>query len=126
MIEANAVQVLAFLIHFMDAELLPRLAPPVDGQIARDLVYIREGLDEIRGYVSARAPSSACWPRPDGTSGLADGGCPVGVARDARRALGAQAAALGTRVFSLRRPASKSSMLWTVASMIWPTAVWVK
>ncbi|GGQ64133.1 hypothetical protein GCM10010195_19460 [Kitasatospora griseola] len=34
--------------------------------------------------------------------------------------------AFGTRVFSLVRPAAKSSMLRAVASMIWPTAVWVK
>lgn len=37
-----------------------------------------------------------------------------------------QASAVGTRVFSLVRPASKSSMLRAVASMIWLTAVRVK
>ncbi|PJE98138.1 hypothetical protein CUT44_08775 [Streptomyces carminius] len=52
-IGANAVNVLEFLIHFVDSELLPRIGPP-DGDTAASLARIREGLDEIRGYVAAR------------------------------------------------------------------------
>jgi len=52
-IEANAAEVLEFLIHFVDTELLPRLDPP-DGETAESLARIREGLDDIRGYVAAR------------------------------------------------------------------------
>ncbi|MFB7678362.1 hypothetical protein ACFC26_43905 [Kitasatospora purpeofusca] len=52
-IEANAAQVLEFLVHFVDKEVLPNIAPP-DGEIAENLRLIREGLDEIRGYVTAR------------------------------------------------------------------------
>ncbi|MDX5562839.1 hypothetical protein PYK79_03865 [Streptomyces sp. ID05-04B] len=52
-IEANAAEVLEFLTHFVDTELLPRLPPP-DGETAESLTRIREGLDEIRGYVAAR------------------------------------------------------------------------
>ncbi|MEU9452897.1 hypothetical protein [Streptomyces sp. NPDC048277] len=52
-IEAKAADVLEFLTHFVDSELLPRLDPP-DGETADSLARIREGLDEIRGYVAAR------------------------------------------------------------------------
>ncbi|MFJ2716870.1 hypothetical protein [Streptomyces sp. NPDC087437] len=52
-IEAKAADVLEFLTHFVDSELLPLLAPP-DGDTAESLARIRDGLDEIRGYVAAR------------------------------------------------------------------------
>lgn len=52
-IKANAAEVLEFLINFVDTELLPRLAPP-DGETAESLARIREGLSQIRGYVTAR------------------------------------------------------------------------
>ncbi|MEU9132422.1 hypothetical protein AB0D08_30665 [Kitasatospora sp. NPDC048540] len=52
-IEANAAEVLEFLVHFVDKEVLPNAAPP-DGEVAESLRLIREGLDAIRGYVTAR------------------------------------------------------------------------
>ncbi|MGI5255412.1 hypothetical protein [Actinacidiphila glaucinigra] len=53
-IEAKAADVLEFLTHFVDSELLPRLGAPPKGETAESLWRIREGLDEIRGYVLAR------------------------------------------------------------------------
>ncbi|MFE3875400.1 hypothetical protein ACFXPX_13490 [Kitasatospora sp. NPDC059146] len=52
-IEANAAQVLEFLIRFLNVEVMPHMAPP-DWGVAEDLYLIREGLKEIRGYVKAR------------------------------------------------------------------------
>ncbi|GAA2842329.1 hypothetical protein [Kitasatospora aburaviensis] len=52
-IEANAAELLEFLTHFVDKEVLPNIAPP-DGEIAESLRLIREGLDTIRGFVTAR------------------------------------------------------------------------
>ncbi len=71
------------------------------------------------GYRTGHAP-----PTPDrhvfgGLSDAAFRQLPVG-------GICQQSHVFGTRVFPLVRPAAKSSMLRTVASMIWPTAVRVK
>ncbi|MFD0261929.1 hypothetical protein ACFVH7_27105 [Kitasatospora indigofera] len=53
LIESNAAQVLEFLVRFLDAEVMPHMAPP-DWGVAEDLYLIREGLKKIRIYVKAR------------------------------------------------------------------------
>ncbi len=53
-IEANAAEVLEFLIHFLDEELLGRLPEEELATAAETLEPIRAGLGEIRGFVVAR------------------------------------------------------------------------
>ncbi|MGX4731441.1 hypothetical protein [Kitasatospora griseola] len=60
-IEANAVEVLEFLIHFLEQELLPRFSQPERDTATADMMPIRHGLGQIRGYVQARM--GRIWPR---------------------------------------------------------------
>ncbi|MFE4599438.1 hypothetical protein ACFRKE_01110 [Kitasatospora indigofera] len=52
-IEANAAQVLEFLVHFMESELRQHLSDSTD-EVNHNLGQIYEGIDEIRDYVKAR------------------------------------------------------------------------
>ncbi|WP_371503539.1 hypothetical protein OG871_39550 (plasmid) [Kitasatospora sp. NBC_00374] len=52
-IEANATFVLEFLINFLNTQLLDRIPLP-DADVLMEMSRVSSGLDEIRGYVTAR------------------------------------------------------------------------